>query len=287
MKKKLLTILVLSAITSTVFAASSGLGSLVKSLNALDNTKAEPGVVELKENRDLFPVLLELTKKDLPITDDKTVSYKLSFESFNFISNSYIMKTKEIYKFGIGLQCKDVKYSITCNNNSIIVDVLDSCSYSVNRLGEQSTEKISDSMKVKNQYGKLFSELLKVCINKIGEEEYKSLEKKAYSDLQLQIIAGKQAPNKLKAKKWYENHPIEGEEVDVVFNFYSLAESDNSEYAYVLSGLKDLTVITVYSNNDNYIDYVEGSKVTTKGVVNKVRYSENYDEIKTIEIVEK
>ena len=142
-------------------------------------------------------------------------------------------------------------------------------------------------MKVKNQYGKLFSELLKVCINKIGEEDYKTLEKKAYSDLQLQIIAGKQAPNKLKAKKWYENHPIEGEEVDVVFNFYSLAESDNSEYAYVLSGLKDLTVITVYSNNDNYIDYVEGSKVTTKGVVNKVRYSENYDEIKTIEIVEK
>ena len=120
-----------------------------------------------------------------------------------------------------------------------------------------------------------------------SQRKYKSLEKKAYSDLQLQIIAGKQAPNKLKAKKWYENHPIEGEEVDVVFNFYSLAESDNSEYAYVLSGLKDLTVITVYSNNDNYIDYVEGSKVTTKGVVNKVRYSENYDEIKTIEIVEK
>ena len=80
---------------------------------------------------------------------------------------------------------------------------------------------------------------------------------------------------------------VANEEVDVVFNFYSLAESNNSEYAYVLSGLKDLTVITVYSNNDNYIDYVEGSKVTTKGVVNKVRYSENYDEIKTIEIVEK
>ena len=115
----------------------------------------------------------------------------------------------------------------------------------------------------------------------LEEAKYNEWADKCYTNLSVQQLAGATAGNKLKAKKWFEAHPIEGKSIQSEFSFKNLAESDKDGYSYKITGSYmsmngvDISLIfaTIYSNDDKCMDFKEGQKISVSGKITKVNYS--------------
>ncbi|MBQ9206954.1 MAG: hypothetical protein IJ158_09605 [Treponema sp.] len=288
MKKSLTLVLALLSacvITSPIFAGP--LGGLGKSL--LGSDEAKPATGTLPADVELLPVVWNLLYST-PAEGDKTIRQIKKFDKLDVINNEYEFTQVLIYKFGLGLQGQESKLKITGNGNSVTVETLDMRTYNVDKEGKKITSKNSvktSEQNPKSSWSKNSANIVKEleeranALKKGGYDEW--LEKATYN-LTVYTAVGRFSANRLKAKKWYGEHPIEGKKVEKVpFYVSNIDESKKAGYAYMLGGMsvlnkaEDTPLVTVYSNNDAYIDLKDDQFIEISGTVEKVNFSNDYD----------
>ena len=139
-----------------------------------------------------------------------------------------------------------------------------------------------------NSQAKGFADGFSKDLNSLSDEEYNQRCEAAYYSLEAQNSVKRYAANKLKAKKWYEKYPLEGHPISITFLFTNIKESKSSGFEYELSGLYGLDkpiLVTVLSNNDDYIDLKSESSITVQGIVKKVDYSGEFSTTYGIESI--
>ncbi len=275
-----------------IFAASSGFGSLMKSLNSLDGSKVEPVVVETVEGRDLFPIIWKMTHEELPV-EGKVVGAKNTLNYANVIENEYEVITYVYFKNGLGLSCEETQLQIKADKTNISVLTVSMYTYNVNKQAERTGDKLENQKSSMNKKATTVADGLLNSLKNISDDEYQKWFYAAYYNLDTQIAVSSYAANKLKAKKWYEKYSLEGKEISIKFLFADIKESKSGTYSYELGGLYGSyqpVLVTVYTNNDEYIDVATDSSITINGVVKNITYSGDYDtdyRIKSITIEEK
>ena len=288
MKKTLkLAVTILSAFVlgSPLFAGP--LGGLGKSL--LGSDEAKPASGTLPSDVELLPVVWNLLYAK-PAEGDKTIRQIKKFDKLDVINNNYEFTQVLIYKFGLGLQGQESKLKITGNGNSFTVETLDMRTYSVDKEGKKIIPKNStkdSEQNPKSSWTKNSANIAKElgeraeALKKDGYAEW--LEKSTYN-LTVYAAVGRFSANKLKAKKWYGSHPIKGKKVEnVTFYVSNIDESKKEGYAYMLTGMsvlnkaEDTPLVTVYSNNDAYIDLKDDQFIEISGTVDEVGFSGDYE----------
>lgn len=278
--KKIIGLFIGLCLVSNVFAASSGFGDLTKNLKALDGTKVETLTGEIPEGRELFPILYQYVHLKPDLTGTKTVALKCELTKADVINNDYEYNYKIYYKAGFGIQCQEADITVTSENNNFTLGTKKFVSYNCDSNLKRTGDVMEMAKKSMNANTKSHFDAIKSNLSSISDEEYQSCSEKAYSDFQIQLDVSKYAANRLKAKKWYEKHPLEGKEVEIPFMFTSIKESKVEGYEYELSGMVgiiDAVLIYVLSNNDDYVDTKDETVIIAKGIVKSVTYSNEYD----------
>ena len=288
MKKSLkivLTLLSAFVLESAVFAGP--LGGLGKTLLS-SSDEAKPATGTLPSDVELLPVIWNYLYAK-PAEDDKTVRQIKDFAKLDVINNSYEFTQVLIYKFGLVLQAQETKLKISGEGNSFTVETLDMRTYNVDKNGKKVTSKNSareSEQNPKSSWTKNSANVVKELeerasnLKKSGYEEW--LEKATYN-FTVYSAVGRFAANKLKAKKWYNEHPFEGKKVEKMSFYVSdIDESKKPSYAYMLKGMsvlnkaEDTPLVTVYSNNDAYIDLKDNQFIEISGTVDSVSFKEDY-----------
>lgn len=278
MKKSLKVVLSALAVLFIGSAAFAGpLGNLGKSMLSTD---AKPATGTLPDNVELLPVIWNLLYGDQ--TEGSKVVRKIEgFKKLDVINNEYEFAQLLIYKFGLTLQGQESFIRIKGNGNSFTVETLGMTTYGVDKYGKKTTkgEENSKSSWSKNSANivKEIDERVKT-LQKDGYDEW--LEKATYN-LTVYAAVGRFSANKLKAKKWYGAHPLEGKKVEKVpFYVHDIDESKKDGYSYMIKGFsvlnkaEDTPLITIYTNNDAYIDLKDDQFIEISGTVEKVNFSD-------------
>ncbi|MBR1403181.1 MAG: hypothetical protein IJ558_03280 [Treponema sp.] len=278
---------VLSAIILESAVSAAPLGGLGKSL--LGSDEAKPATGTLPADAELLPVVWNFLYAK-PAEGDKTIRQIKKFDKLDVINNDYEFTQVLIYKFGLGLQGQESKLKITGTGNSFTVETLDMRTYNVDKDGKKLTSKNSTrdtEQNPKSSWTKNSANIAKeleeraATLKKDGYDEW--LEKATYN-LTVYAAVGRFSANRLKAKKWYGEHPIEGKKLEnVPFYVSNIDESKKAGYAYMLKGMsvlnkaEDTPLVTVYSNNDAYIDLKDDQFIEISGTIEKVDFSGDYD----------
>lgn len=279
MKKSLKLVLsVLAAVFIGTHAFAGSLGGLGKSL--LGSNDAKPATGTLPADTELLPVVWNLLYAK-PEEGDKTIRKIKNFSKLDVINNEYVFTQVLIFKFGLGLQGQETKLKITGDGNSFTVETLAMETYSVDKKGEQTT---TGNENPKSSWTKNSANVVKeleeraAALKKEGYDEW--LEKATYN-LTVYAAVGRFSANKLKAKKWYGAHPLEGKKVEKVpFYVQDIDESKKDGYSYMIKGMsvlnkaEDTPLITIYTNNDAYIDLKDDQFIEISGTVEKVNFSD-------------
>ncbi|MCR5171778.1 MAG: hypothetical protein K6B73_02800 [Treponema sp.] len=295
--KKVIAVALAAFMSVSVFAGP--LGNLGKSLLSLD--EAKPATGTLPDNVELLPVVWNLLYAE-PAEGDKTTRQIKNFEKLDVINNEYLFTQVLIFKFGLGLQGQETTIKITGSENNFTVETLDMRTYNVDNNGKK--EILKKSARVSEQNPKSSWTKNSANVAKELEERAASLKKDGYEqwlekatyNLTVYAAVGRFSANRLKAKKWYGEHPIEGKKVEKLPFFVSnIDESKKEGYAYKLEGMsvlnkaEDMPFITVYSNNDAYIDLKDDQFIEISGTVEKVNFSSDFEKdykVKSIVITE-
>ncbi len=287
--KKIFGLLVILGLSTGLFAASSGFGSLSKNLKSLDGTKVSAATAELAEGRELFPIVWKWTHNELSV-GGKVVGAQYSLDEMNVFDDTYQITTEVYMKGLIGqLVCQKSVLEITCENNTVSVLTKEMYQYNCDKNLDRTGDIIEEQKSAMNTQAKSFADGFANDSKNLSDEEYNTWSDAAYYNIETQLKISKYAANKLKAKKWYEKHSLVGKTVEFTMLFTDLKESKTNGFEYEAGGLYGLTPITVLSNNDDYIDLKSESNLKIKGVVKDVHYSGDYDtkyEIKWIIIEE-
>ncbi len=287
--KKIIGLLVILGLGTSLFAAGSGLGNLSKSLKALDSTKVAAATAEIAEGRDLFPLIWNYTHSEIE-AKDKVIGGTCNLDKMNVFDDIYQMTLKVYMKGLIGqLVCRETVLEVTCENNTVSVLTKKMVQYNCDKNGNRTGEILEEQKSTMNAQSKFYADSFSNDSKNLSEDEYNAMCDAAYYNIKTQLSVSQYAANRLKAKKWYEKYSLVGKTVEFPLLFTDLRESKNTGYEYEVGGLYGTTPITVLSNNDDYIDAKSESKLTIKGVVKEVRYSGEYDtkyEIKWITIEE-
>lgn len=295
--KKVIAVALAAFMSVSVFAGP--LGNLGKSL--LSSDEAKPATGTLPDNVELLPVVWNLLYAE-PAEGDKTTRQIKNFGKLDVINNEYLFTQVLIYKFGFGLQGQETKIKITGSENNFTVETLDMRTYNVDKNGKKVISKNSSrdsEQNPKSSWTKNSANVAKeleeraAALKKDGYEQW--LEKATYN-LTVYAAVGRFSANRLKAKKWYGEHPIEGKKIEKL-SFYvsNIDESKKAGYAYKLEGMsvlnkaEDMPLITVYSNNDAYIDLKDDQFIEISGTVEKVNFSSDFEKdykVKSIDITE-
>lgn len=269
--KKIIVLSVLLIAAGNVFGASSGMGNLSKTLKSFDNTKKETAVCELPAGKELLPALWHLTHTEIKV-DGKILLSSYSLDMMNPIEEKYKITSRTFYKFGMGVQCQEAVYSIVVEEGKVKVETKNLCTYNVDKEFNRTGDRIEASVKAMNEIGKLFINDVEGCF-KVSEDEYNLMCERAYSSIAVQDAAGKHAPNRLKAKKWYDRHSLNGKKVLVNAVFADITESRREGYEYEVRLLYGLSIIELYTNDDSFLDMKEGKRCDITGLVTDVIYS--------------
>ena len=168
------------------------------------------------------------------------------------------------------------------NDEPVLADKVQTTSminYGVDKNWKKITDGTENQRKALEQNSKNVLQSFIDTASKLSDDDYKQWEEKAYCDIWVQQSVSSQAGNKLKAKKWYNAHPIEGKQVSIPCIFADIQESKNDKYAYMLGavvGMENPILIHFYSNNDSYIDLKENQSMVISGTVSNVVYSDEY-----------
>lgn len=277
MKKKLLFVCAFFILTCSIFAGP--FGNLASNLNSLNSSdiKAEEGTIPM--GKELFPIVYRYVN-DVHEKTGKVVDMKVVLDRANVIENEYIISTYLYFKAGIGYQCQKSVIIVNGDGNKFSVLTNSLVNYNVNKKGEQSGDIIDAAKKSYNVNSKNYVSMIESYFSATSDEDYKKWEEAGYSDLLIQCKVGEQSPNRLKAKKWYNSHPLIEKETSINFYFSDIKESKKAGYDYELSGLyaNNLEVLVcIYTNNDEYIDTKEGTVLHITGKITDVKYSGEYE----------
>lgn len=273
MKKTIFSAAVCAVITSNVFAGP--FGDLGKTLNAFDSSAPEVVEGNIPEGQDLLPIIYRYTHDEV-VLGEKIIAATVTLNVANPLEDVYEIESEEYFKYGIGNQCQASVYTVKKVDGKFQVVTSSVLTYSADKKCNKTGEPIAGSAKKMNANSKNVVAALEEMFGKTKDDEYKKWEEAVYSDVDIYRSAAKFAPNRIKAKKWYDSHPLEGKTVEIKFAASGIKESKKQGYSYELSGMLWGTIDTIvhfYSNNDEYADLKTGSAVTVKGKVSEVRYS--------------
>ena len=110
------------------------------------------------------------------------------------------------------------------------------------------------------------------------DETWKNMVDMTYADINIIITSVNGAANKIKAKQYLKNHPVEGKNTDFKFIFQNVDESNIEGYAYKFTGMYNCpftkeaspVFIIFYSNNDEYVEQKNGTSILAKGTINNI-----------------
>lgn len=276
MKKTIFYAVFIAAIMSNVFAGP--FGDLGKSLNAFDSSSPEAEEGNIPEGQNLLPIIYRYTHDEVGKVE-KVIASTATLKVANPLEDAYEIETEEYFKYGIGNQCQVSVFTVKKVDGKFQVVTTSVFTYSADKKCNKSGEPIAGSAKKMNAYSKSMVAVLEEVFSMTTGDEYTKWEEAAYSDLEIYRSVAKFAPNRIKAKKWYDSHPLEGKTIEIKFAASSIKESKKKGYSYELSGMLWGTIDTIvhfYSNNDDYADLKNGSAVTVKGRVSEIRYSPDH-----------
>ena len=275
--KKLLSVLAVLTICTSVFAKSSGFVDLSKGLKDLDMTKVTEVTAVIPEGRELFPIIWKWTHNEIPV-GGKVIAANYHLDIMNVIDDEYQI-TSKVYTKSIGTTCYETVLEVTGDKKTFTVLVKKYVAYGVDKNGNKTGDTLEQSKSQMNSQAKGFADGFSNALTSLSEEEYNQWCNAAYYNLETQNSIKRYAANKLKAKKWYKKYPLEGHSISITFLFTDIKESKNSGFEYELGGLYGLDkpiLVTVLSNNDDYIDLKSESSLTVTGIVKKVDYTGEY-----------
>ena len=297
MKKIVLGSLILAVFANSIFAkpnSNSLFNNINKLANSMDKTEVkgvEGAIPEGKTLRGGFYLLTQVQPEDLGA---KIKNVIIDIKSIDLLNDSYSLRMKTISKIAIGFSCQDSTVTIAKTDNGFISKVEKLTSYACDINGSAIGEVRDMSAKYFNEIAKWHTEEIISLCEKTSDEEFSKADSRLLTTLPCYYAVSNTAGNKLKAKKWYNEHPIEGLPISDTYNFWSIDESKDPDYAYELKFSffdNDLQAhfFSVLSNNDSYIDLKEGTKVKVEGTIHSVKFSDfgNDYKISNLVIVEK
>ncbi len=297
MKKIIIVSIALAVLAGSVFAKSGStslLNSLDKLAKTLDNSSVNgvEGVIpEGKTLRGGFYLLTKLKPEEL---NEKVKGTIVEIKSIDLLNDSYSLRMKIVSKNVIGLSCQDSTVTIAKTDNGFISKVTKYTSYACDNNGSAIGEVRDMSAKYFDELAKWYTdEIIFLCKN-TSDEEFANADAKMLTTLPCYYAAAGLAGNKLKAKKWYNEHSIEGLAILDTYNFMGIDESKDPDFAYELkfsffdSELK-IHFFSVLSNNDSYIDLKQNTDAKVEGIIRSVQFSDfgNDYKISNLVIVEK
>lgn len=271
--------LTMEAVCAPKGSLSDSYSTIVKGINALDSTEVKPVEIEIPEGKDLRVALWAYSHDDVA-TGDRILKCDISLPVCDVINNVYQLKQQLYYKAGksgrtISWQEVIVDFKVEDNKAYAQTKVYRTCS--VNNKLQRQTDWIDHKNKDKNSFSEAIGKTMTNLLNELNDD-YEMWNEKSLYNLEVQNFVGLAASNKLKAKKWYAVHPLEGKEIEVTFIIANIDESKKTSYSYEIGGVYGIenTVLTkVYTNDDKYIDMNENEMITVKGIVKKVRFSDS------------
>lgn len=297
MKKIVLGSLILAVFANSIFAkpnSNSLFNNINKLANSMDKTEVkgvEGAIPEGKTLRGGFYLLTQVQPEDLGA---KIKNVIIDIKSIDLLNDSYSLRMKTVSKIAIGFSCQDSTVTIAKTDNGFISKVEKLTSYACDINGSAIGEVRDMSAKYFNEIAKWHTEEIISLCDKTSDEEFSKADSRLLTTLPCYYAVSNTAGNKLKAKKWYNEHPIEGLPISDTYNFWSIDESKDPDYAYELKFSffdNDLQAhfFSVLSNNDSYIDLKEGTKVKVEGTIRSVKFSDfgNDYKISNLVIVEK
>lgn len=297
MKKIVLCSLILAVFANSIFAkpnSNSLFNNINKLANSMDKTEVkgvEGAIPEGKTLRGGFYLLTQVQPEDLGA---KIKNVIIDIKSIDLLNDSYSLRMKTVSKIAIGFSCQDSTVTIAKTDNGFISKVEKLTSYACDINGSAIGEVRDMSAKYFNEIAKWHTEEIISLCEKTSDEEFSKADSRLLTTLSCYYAVSNTAGNKLKAKKWYNEHPIEGLPISDTYNFWSIDESKDPDYAYELKFSffdNDLQAhfFSVLSNNDSYIDLKEGTKVKVEGTIRSVKFSDfgNDYKISNLVIVEK
>ena len=297
MKKIVLGSLILAVFANSIFAkpnSNSLFNNINKLANSMDKTEVkgvEGAIPEGKTLRGGFYLLTQVQPADLGA---KIKNVIIDIKSIDLLNDSYSLRMKTVSKIAIGFSCQDSTVTIAKTDNGFISKVEKLTSYACDINGSAIGEVRDMSAKYFNEIAKWHTEEIISLCKKTSDEEFSKADSRLLTTLPCYYAVSNTAGNKLKAKKWYNEHPIEGLPISDTYNFWSIDESKDPDYAYELKFSffdNDLQAhfFSVLSNNDSYIDLKEVTKVKVEGTIRSVKFSDfgNDYKISNLVIVEK
>ena len=291
MKKILLVTLSCAVLACSLFAKSNSLlGNIEKMANSLDKTEikgVEGSLPEGKSLRGAVNLLLDV-KPDEGDTKIKAILPEL--QSVDLLNDSYKVHMKVISKIAIGHSCEESYAAISKTDNGFVVVIEKYKTYACNADGSSIGDIRDMSAKYFDKLAQWYADSLVELATKTPDEEFTAADASMLTNLPYYCDVARTAANKLKSKKWYNEHPIEGLPISGKYYFWGIDESKTPGFAYELKfafvdkNLKSY-FFSVLSNNDSYIDLKEDTAVNINGVIRSVSYSDFGNDYKVSNIV--
>ena len=283
MKKILLVSLTLAVFASSIFAKSNSTTSLLNSLDKLSKSLDKSAIngVEgtIPEGKTLRGGFYLLTQEKPEELDEKVKNAVFDIKSVDLLNDSYTLRLRTVSKNTIGFSCQDSTVVISRTDNGFISKVEKFTSYASDINASPIGEIRDMSAKYFDEMAKWYTNEIILLCEKTSDEEFAKADTKLLTTLPYYCAVSSTAENKLKAKKWYNEHPIEGLAFSDTYSFRSIDESKDPDFAYELKFAffdTELQVhfFSVLSNNDAYIDLKEDAKVKIEGTIRSVKFND-------------
>ncbi len=262
----------------TLFAGSvSALPGISSGLLGGDKSTGNGIEGTIPEGRSLrggFYLLTQVKPEDL---NDKIKNVIVEVKSIDLLNDVYSIRMKAISKILLGFSCQDSTVIISKTEKGFISKVEKLTSYASDINGKPNGDIRELGAKQCDEIAKWTSEeIISLCKN-TSDEDFSKADEKLLTTLPCYYDVSNKAGNKLKAKKWYSEHPIEGLAVSDDYHFWSIDESKDPDYAYEVKfsffdNNLNVHFFSVLSNKDSYIDLKKDSKVKVQGTIRSVKF---------------
>lgn len=282
MKKQLFLCLTLAVFASSLFAKSptynllDGIDKLSKSLDKSEINGIEGAIPEGKSLRGAF-YLLSQTQADS--SNEKIKNIIMEVKSIDLLNDVYSIRMRTISKIAIGYSCQDSTATISSIENGFLAKVDKFTTYASDINGKANGEIRAMSAKYFDEMAKWYAETITNLCTTTSEEEFSAADAKMMTTLKYYCAVSEIASNKLKSKKWYNEHPIEGLPVSGNYYFWGIDESKTEGFDYILrfsfiDNALQPHYFSVLSNKDSYIDLKEDTIVEVNGIIRSVKFSD-------------
>lgn len=282
MKKFLFVTLSLAVFASSLFAKPNSstydlLNSIDKLSKSMDKSEIKGIDGTLPEGKSLRGAfyLLSLTQPDG--SNEKLKNIIMEIKSIDLLNDIYTIRMKTMSKMAIGFSCQDSTATISRTDNGFNAKVTVFKTYASDINGKANGEIRDMSAKYFDEMAKWYASEITALCTKVSDEDFAAADSKMLTALKYYCAVSESAANKLKAKKWYNEHPIEGLPISGTYTFWGIDESKTPGFAYELkfSFIDDALqaqFFTVLSNNDSYIDLKEDTAVNINGIIRSVNF---------------